>query len=47
MKLPWQNRGMVLVQLRWLEPIRYKRRLLDGCDAHASSEISEGMLQAR
>jgi hypothetical protein len=29
------------------EPIRHKRGLLGGCDAHTSSETSMGMLQAR
>jgi hypothetical protein len=29
------------------EPTRYKRELLGGCDAHADSETSVGMLQAR
>jgi hypothetical protein len=46
-KLRWQNRGTVYVKLRWLEPIRHKRGLLGGCDAHAGSETSVGMLQAR
>jgi hypothetical protein len=31
---------MVWVQLRWLEPIRYKRGLLGGCDAHTGGETS-------
>jgi hypothetical protein len=39
--------GMVWVQLRWLEPIRNKRGLLGGCDAHPDGETSVGMLQAR
>jgi hypothetical protein len=30
-----------------VEPIRHKRRLLGGCDAHAGSETSVGTLQAR
>jgi hypothetical protein len=46
-KLQWLNRGMVWVQVRWLEPIRHKRRLLGGCDAQTSGETSVGMLQAR
>jgi hypothetical protein len=46
-KLRWLNRGMVWVQLQWWEPIRHKRGLLGGCDAHTSSEISVGTLQAR
>jgi hypothetical protein len=29
------------------EPIRQKRGLLGGCDAHAGSETSVGTLQAR
>jgi hypothetical protein len=29
------------------EPIRHKRGLLGGCDAHADSETSVGTLQAR
>jgi hypothetical protein len=29
------------------EPIRHKRGLLGGCDAHAGDETSVGMLQAR
>jgi hypothetical protein len=47
LKLQLLNRGMVSVQLRWLEPIRHKRGLLGGCDAHIGSETSVGMLQAR
>jgi hypothetical protein len=46
-KLRWRNRGIVWVKLRWLEPIRHKRELLGGCDAHAGSETSVGTLQAR
>jgi hypothetical protein len=46
-KLRWLNRGMVWVQLRWLEPIRQKRGLLGGCDAHIGGETLVGMLQAR
>jgi hypothetical protein len=46
-KLRWLNRGIVWVQLRCLEPIRNKRGLLGGCDAHTDSETSVGMLQAR
>jgi hypothetical protein len=30
-----------------VEPIRHKRWLLGGCDAHAGSETSVGTLQAR
>jgi hypothetical protein len=40
---PWD----VWVQLRWLEPIRHKRGLLGGCDAHTGGETSVGMLHAR
>jgi hypothetical protein len=46
-KLRWWNRGMVRVKLRWLEPIRHKRGLLGGFDAHAGGETSVGTLQAR
>jgi hypothetical protein len=57
-KLQWQTTGMfseaALAEL-WdgvgeavmAEPIRHKRGLLGGCDAHASSETSVGTLQAR
>jgi hypothetical protein len=41
-KLRWQNRGMVRVKLRWLEPRRHKRGLLSGCDARAGGETSVG-----
>jgi hypothetical protein len=37
-KLGWLNCGIVWVQLGWLEPIRHKRGLLGGCDAHTSGE---------
>jgi hypothetical protein len=47
MKLRWLNRLIVWVQLQRLEPIRHKRGLLDGCDAHTGGETSVGMLQAR
>jgi hypothetical protein len=40
---PWDG----VVQLRWLEPIKHKRGLLGGCDAHTSGETSVGTLQAR
>jgi hypothetical protein len=40
---PWD----VWVQLRWLEPIRQKRGLLGGCDAHIGGEALVGMLHAR
>jgi hypothetical protein len=38
---------MVWVKLHWLEPIRHKRGLLGGCDAHTGGETSVGTLQAR
>jgi hypothetical protein len=38
---------MVWVKLRCLEPIRHKRGLLGGCDAHIGGETSVGMLQDR
>jgi hypothetical protein len=38
---------MMWVQQGWLEPIRHKRGLLGGCDAHTGDETSLGMLQAR
>jgi hypothetical protein len=56
-KLRWQTVGMfgeaVMAEL-WegvgeaalAEPIRHKRGLLGGCDAHAGSETSVGTLQA-
>jgi hypothetical protein len=40
---PWDGVGKAVMA----EPIRYKRGLLGGCDAHADSETSVGMLQAR
>jgi hypothetical protein len=46
-KLRWLNRGNVWVKLQWLKPIRKKKGLLVGCDAHTSGEISVGTLQAR
>jgi hypothetical protein len=45
-KMRWLNHGMVRVQLRWLEPIRHKRGLLGGCDAHTGGETLVGTLQA-
>jgi hypothetical protein len=57
-KLRWQTAGMfgeaAMVEL-WdgvgeaamAEPIRHKRGLLGGCNAHASGETSVGMMQAR
>jgi hypothetical protein len=32
---------------RRLDPIRHKRALLGGCDAHTGGETSVGTLQAR
>jgi hypothetical protein len=46
-KQRWLNHGIVWVQLRSLEPIRQKRGLLGGCDAHTGGETSVGTLQAR
>jgi hypothetical protein len=40
---PWECVGNPAMA----EPTRYKRGLLGGCDAHANSETSVGMLQAR
>jgi hypothetical protein len=37
-KLRWLNRGKMWVKLRWLIPIRHKRGLLVGCDAHTGGE---------
>jgi hypothetical protein len=57
-KLRWQTAGMfgeaAMAEL-WdgvekavmAEPIRHKRGLLCGCDAHADSETLVGTLQAR
>jgi hypothetical protein len=45
-KLRWLNHQMVWVKLRLLEPIRHKRGLLVGCDAHTTGETLVGMLQA-
>jgi hypothetical protein len=39
---PWDCVGEVAMA----EPIRHKRRLLGGCDAHANGETLVGMLQA-
>jgi hypothetical protein len=41
--IPWDGVG----EAAMAEPIRHKRGLLGGCDAHASSETSVGTLQAR
>jgi hypothetical protein len=40
---PWDGVGKAAMA----EPIRHKRGLLGGCDAHAGGEASVGMLQAR
>jgi hypothetical protein len=40
---PWDGVG----EAAMAEPIRHKRGLLGGCDAHADGEISVGTLQAR
>jgi hypothetical protein len=40
---PWDGVG----EAAMAEPIRHKRGLLIGCDAHAGGETSVGMLQAR
>jgi hypothetical protein len=57
-KLRWQTTGMFgeaamaepwddVGEAAMAEPIRHKRGLLDGCDAHAGGETSVGKLQAR
>jgi hypothetical protein len=57
-KLRWQTAGMfgeVVMAELWdgvgkaamAEPIRHKKGLLGGCDAHAGGETSVGTLQAR
>jgi hypothetical protein len=40
---PWDS----VCEAVMAEPIRHKRGLLGGCDAHTSSETSLGMLQTR
>jgi hypothetical protein len=40
---PWDGVGEVVMA----EPIRHKRGLLCGCDAHAGGETSVGTLHAR
>jgi hypothetical protein len=40
---PWDGVGEAVMA----EPIRHKRGLLGGCEAHAGSETSVGTLQAR
>jgi hypothetical protein len=47
MKLRWLKRGVVWLQVRWLELIRHRRGLLGECDAHTGSETLVGTLQAR
>jgi hypothetical protein len=39
---PWDGVG----EAAMAEPIRHKKGLLDGCDAHTSSETSVDTLQA-
>jgi hypothetical protein len=57
-KLRWQTAGMFgdatmaelwdgVGEAAMAEPIRHKRGLLGGCNAHASGEILMGTLQAR
>jgi hypothetical protein len=57
-KLQWQTAGMFgeaataepwdgVGEAAMAEPIRHRRGLLGGCDAHAGSETSVGTLQAR
>jgi hypothetical protein len=57
-KLRWQTAGMFseaamaepwdgVGEAAMAKPIRHERGLLGGCDAHAGSETSVGMLQAR
>jgi hypothetical protein len=57
-KLRWQTTRMfgdVVIAEPWdgvgeatmAEPIKHKRGLLGGCDAHTDSETSVGTLQAR
>jgi hypothetical protein len=43
MAKPWDGVGEAAIA----EPIRHKRGLLGGCDAHAGSETLVGTLQAR
>jgi hypothetical protein len=40
---PWDGVGEAVTA----KPIRHKRWLLGGCDAHTGGETSVGMLQAR
>jgi hypothetical protein len=57
-KLRWQTAGMFgdaamakpwdgVVDVAMVVPIRHKRGLLGGCDAHAGGETSVGTLHAR
>jgi hypothetical protein len=57
-KLRWQTAGMFdeaamakpwdgVGEAAMAKPVRHKRGLLGGCDAHAGSETSVGTLQAR
>jgi hypothetical protein len=57
-KLRWQTAGMFgeaamaepwdgVGKAAMAEPIRHKRGLLGGCDAHVGGETSVGTLQAR
>jgi hypothetical protein len=57
-KLRWQTAGMFgeaamaepwdgVGEAAMAEPIRHKRGLLGGCDAHTGGETSVGTLQAR
>jgi hypothetical protein len=43
MAKPWHGVGEAVM----VEPIRHRRVLLGGCDAHTGGETSVGMLQAR
>jgi hypothetical protein len=43
MAKPWDGLGKAVMA----EPIRHKRGLLGGCDAHAGGETLVGTLQAR
>jgi hypothetical protein len=45
-KLRWQTARM-FSEAVMAEPIRHKRGVLGGCDAHAGGETSVGTLQAR
>jgi hypothetical protein len=43
MAKPWDGVGKAVMA----EPIRHKRGILGGCDAHAGGETSVGTLKAR